>query len=345
MDSHAIVGVCKEMCPIKEYNFRKKHNLIHILEKTQDGHVDRSLCIKEFRRSAAGENLSNANVLRSGNVLLKTAKYLISQIAFSKSSTPVDIYEFVFDRLRSIRQDMVIQQLVHTDQETALEIFSICCRYYIYIDFKTKFSAENFKIDKHIHTTHLHDCLNSFVRIAFKANTLSEYSVEIIYSYLLLNLDSEQNLMNVLKNCPEILRKNKLFSSVVELCLLMNTKHNFYRMILVYKNIYEHCSTFTKILLCLSLVKVRTMFLATLCKSHSSKTFNFPLEMLQSWLFLSDLNSTIYFCNKHGLSCNEEKVNLIKSNFDNLGMFYCKSCPIFKQLNNVDVCFKKVVSP
>ena len=345
MDSKLIVGKSEEMCPLKEYNLRKKHNLIHVLEKTVDGQTDRRLCIKEFRRSAAGEKLADADLLRSGSVLVKTAKYLVSHVAFSKICAPTTVYEFVFDRLRSVRQDMVIQQLAYTEHETALEILSLCCRYYVYIDFKIKFSVEELKIDKHIHLTHLHDSINSFVKIAFEKSILNDNLLEIIYSYLLLNLDSEQCLMNVLKNCSEILKGNKLFSSIVELCLLMNRKDNFFRIVLLYKSVYERCSNFTKLLLCISLAKVRTMFLATLCTSHSSKTFNFPITVLQNWLFLSDFKSTVHFCNKHGLICNEEKVNLLKSKFDSQGMFYSKSCPIFKFVCSKDVCLNTVVSP
>ena len=344
MDSKTIVGKSEEMCPEKEFKFRKKHNLIHVLEKTVDGQTDRRLCIKEFRRSAAGEKLADADLLRSGSVLVKTAKYLVSQVAFSKNCAPTAVYEFVFDRLRSVRQDMVIQQLPYTEKETALEILCLCCRYYVYIDFNTKFNVEELKIDKHIHLTHLHDCLNSFVKLAFKESKLNDHLLEIVYSYLLLNLDSEQCLMNVLINFPEILKRNNLLSSVVELCLLMIRKDNYFRIVLLYKSIYARCSNFTKMLLCISLAKVRTMFLGTLCTSHNSKTFNFPITVLQNWLFLSDSKSTVQFCSKHGLSCTEVKVNLSKSKFNIEGMFYSTSCPVFKYLTSKDVCFNRMLS-
>ena len=55
-------------------------------------------CIKEFRRSAAGENVSDVENLRPSVVLLQTIEYLLDSILNRVDHSFVVKYDFIFDR-------------------------------------------------------------------------------------------------------------------------------------------------------------------------------------------------------------------------------------------------------
>jgi hypothetical protein len=77
--------------------------------------------IKEFRRPAPGVIASRPCDLRPASVLLKTIDYLFNNIV-PRSEVPwCRVYDFVFDRLRAVQQDMVIQRIGGHDAVHILE--------------------------------------------------------------------------------------------------------------------------------------------------------------------------------------------------------------------------------
>ena len=106
------------MCPENEIKFRVENNLIHRIEEGK-------FMIKEYRRSAADTNdldsvrqstcithnhdLFQPQNLRTKSALAKTVSYLLTSVMRSQEFSFFDKYNFIFDRLRSVRQELTIQ--------------------------------------------------------------------------------------------------------------------------------------------------------------------------------------------------------------------------------------------
>jgi len=114
------VGVCLTMCPEQEMRERERHHLLHPFELKSGSNprypvADPKRVVKEFRRPAAGKGVRMCD-LRPVQVLVATVKYLLGDLLmeFSHKSQGIfsmDAYNFIFDRLRAVRQDMVIQRI------------------------------------------------------------------------------------------------------------------------------------------------------------------------------------------------------------------------------------------
>ena len=103
-----------------------------------------------------------------------------------------ELYDFIFDRLRAIRQDLVIQQSRASDQ---LYILSVCVRFHLVfgqlLDQQSTFSS-------HINSQHQLDCLKSCVLLEEEDDNTIEEDDEKMSNmksiYLLSNLDSPHSV-------------------------------------------------------------------------------------------------------------------------------------------------------
>ncbi|XP_019752892.1 SAC3 domain-containing protein 1 isoform X1 [Hippocampus comes] len=121
-------GVCQTMCPARELHKRESQNRLHRFEmavgteKDRRPRADPLRAVKEYSRPAAGKDFANSADLRPPAVLLKTVCYLIDEVAASPHLHPfTEVYSFVFDRLRSVKQDMIIQRAHGPDCVAILE--------------------------------------------------------------------------------------------------------------------------------------------------------------------------------------------------------------------------------
>ena len=144
-DGDFIQGTCMQMCPQREISSREKQRRLHFFETVaftsrsttctnsnisqQDKlRADPRAVVKEFTRSAAGKAIDPSE-LRPFHVLLRTVNYLIDVIAAKDGDYPWHmIYLFVFDRTRSVRQDLVVQRI---SGKPVVEIFEKICRFHI----------------------------------------------------------------------------------------------------------------------------------------------------------------------------------------------------------------------
>jgi SAC3 domain-containing protein 1 len=104
--------------------------------------------VKQYCRSAAGSvDISKPSLLRPFDVLLSTVEYLlrfeqehsIIKIVFfirlveENDNNWSNVYEFVSDRLRSVRQDMIIQQI---DDQRSLHLLNLMIPFYINSEYR-----------------------------------------------------------------------------------------------------------------------------------------------------------------------------------------------------------------
>ena len=103
-----MVGTCNDFCPLKELQLRKKEILLNKFE-TGKGLVP----IKEYSRPSAGQASPDALSIRTPETLLECVAYIVQLIDhFIHREDPLQLYEFLQDWLRAVRQDMLVQLAV-----------------------------------------------------------------------------------------------------------------------------------------------------------------------------------------------------------------------------------------
>jgi hypothetical protein len=118
---------CMGMCSRQEIRDRESQNNVDVFERLPGAHkrMDAQLAIKKFTRSSADKNLDIPEILRPPFFLHQSLEHIMTKVVdddLKEVSTFVsphsererveflDIYLFVSDRLRSLRQDMNILQ-------------------------------------------------------------------------------------------------------------------------------------------------------------------------------------------------------------------------------------------
>ncbi|KAK2162007.1 hypothetical protein LSH36_106g00048 [Paralvinella palmiformis] len=224
-----IIGLCQTMCPEREIKLRESEKLLHWLElkggrKSREHRADRRLVIKEYLRPAAGKYGPKPAELRPGPVLLKTTSHLIKKkfsarhfesfevlkvaasICFTKdyvyivhkpnSVVPLsehqwhEVYGFVFDRLRAVRQDMTIQQI---QDSCGVRILEHATRIMIFANYRLcQEPLTNF--DPNINATHIQESLKKLLNLYEDASNCRCNMAEFVSIYLLFNLCSTEAL-------------------------------------------------------------------------------------------------------------------------------------------------------
>ena len=113
-----------------------------------------------------------------------------------------DLYDFLFDRLRAVRQDMVVQSAVPAQDQ--LLILSICVRFHLVmsplLERHTSFSA-------HINSQHQLECVKSCLLLQATLEDSNTDTLQCVY--LLSNLDSS-HAVNWVINQPKRSRSDCL---------------------------------------------------------------------------------------------------------------------------------------
>ncbi|XP_059098703.1 SAC3 domain-containing protein 1-like isoform X2 [Tigriopus californicus] len=143
------------MCPPAETQLRTQHEMVHFLERDPLCATELRL-VKSFSRSAAGQKQNDPRNLRSPGVCLNATQYLIQEILYNHVS-PFDKvrYHFIFDRLRAIRQDLVVQSV---RSPILLAVLEICVRFHLLASHQLC-HLDPGDFDHHINFSHCLGCL------------------------------------------------------------------------------------------------------------------------------------------------------------------------------------------
>ncbi|XP_050726436.1 uncharacterized protein LOC127003580 isoform X1 [Eriocheir sinensis] len=134
-----VAGTCMGMCPNAEVRLRQREKMIHALEMAVDFNGRRlnypqpRAMVKMFSRPAAGQEVKASDV-RPVPVLLKTVRYLLANVCCVKDLPWALVYQFVYDRLQAIRQDLCVQGVRNS---MALQIYQAAARFYVYAHYRT----------------------------------------------------------------------------------------------------------------------------------------------------------------------------------------------------------------
>ncbi|KAM4629287.1 uncharacterized protein ACJ7VT_001633 [Polymixia lowei] len=295
-------GICQSMCPARELQERETQNRLHRFEMLAGTERDRRpradplRAVKEYSRPAAGKDSTRPSDLRPPAVLLKTVCYLIDDIAASPSLQPwIEAYDFVFDRLRSVRQDMIIQRVSGLDCMAVLER---TVRFLVYASYHL--CGEPLRLyDPRINDTHLQESLSWLLDCYATGKGPYPNQEEFQSLSLLYNLGSARVMQHTME-LPERLRT----SPAVSLALSINRaflERNPVRLLRLAQklNFLQGCALHRHLGLC------RRDLLLIYSHGFSSRNCRMPLHRLSQLLTL-DRPLTAQLCQAHGVEVNPD---------------------------------------
>jgi hypothetical protein len=132
-----LVGTCLMMCPLEEQQQRQAQRDVHIFEMRADAggtlQPDARLMVKKFARPAAGAEAIRPEQVRPPNVLRQTLEYLLQAIVDREDVPFHEIYAFLRDRTRSIRQDFTYQGIYDAH---CVWVHEQCVRFHIMAEYR-----------------------------------------------------------------------------------------------------------------------------------------------------------------------------------------------------------------
>uniref|UniRef100_A0A1A8FV83 SAC3 domain containing 1 n=1 Tax=Nothobranchius korthausae TaxID=1143690 RepID=A0A1A8FV83_9TELE len=315
-------GTCQTMCPIQEFRDREAQNRLHRFEMVPGTERDRrpwgdpTRAVKEYSRPAAGKDAMRPSDLRPPEVLLKTVYYLIDFVIASPSLNPwTEVYSFAFDRLRCVKQDMIVQRLSGLE---CVAILERAVRFLIYASYRL--CGEPLRLyDPRINDTHLQEYLSWLFDCYTNGPGPYPNQDEFQALGLLYNLGSSSTLQHIME-LPVRLRKARS----VTLALAINQAYlerNPVRLLRLARrlNFLQACALHRHLVMC------RRDLLLIYSHGYSSRNCSFPLDRLAQLLSL-DTSHTAQLCQAYGVEVDQNKVAFSKAAFTEpeQGRLLCK---------------------
>ncbi|KAH9752541.1 SAC3 family protein C [Citrus sinensis] len=139
----AIVGTCPFMCPEAERLQRQRLRDLAVFERLHGDPRNSSpaLAVKKFCRTMSAKEVRASDV-RPLPVLEETLNYLLSLLDSTEHPFEV-IHDFVFDRTRSVRQDLIMQNIVN---DKAINMFEKIVKFHVISHHKLRSSCSSSSI-------------------------------------------------------------------------------------------------------------------------------------------------------------------------------------------------------
>ncbi|XP_041646696.1 SAC3 domain-containing protein 1 isoform X2 [Cheilinus undulatus] len=295
-------GTCQAMCSTRELQNREVQNRLHRFEMLAGTEKDRRpkgdplRAVKEYSRPAAGKDSTNPTELRPPDVLLKTVCFLIDDVAASPDQHPwTEVYSFVFDRLRGVKQDMIIQRVSGVK---CIAILERTVRFLIYSSYRL--CGEPLRLyDPRINDNHLQENLN-WLLDCYKTGPGPHPNQEEFQALCLLyNLGSAHATQHIME-LPERLRS----SPAITLALSINRaflERNPVRLLRLSQklNFLQSCALHNHLMTC------RRDLLLIYSHGHNSRNCRFPLDSVAKLLSL-DSSLTVQLCQTYGVEVNQD---------------------------------------
>ncbi|KYN06755.1 80 kDa MCM3-associated protein [Cyphomyrmex costatus] len=323
-----IVGRCLSMCPEKERLMRERAGLLHKYEidegmkHMKKPKADPAKIIKCFSRSAAGQVMTDPNMLRPPHVLLSTVRYLFTKIITQTDLDWVLIYDFVFDRLRSVRQDAVIQRV---DTVTSILLLEPIIRFHIYAA-QRLCERDISEFDAKINSKHLFECIKRLLILYDRQNKNVTNNTEVHKDFEKLALDNSRSEMEAvyillhIGDCEALKRAFTLPSDLKKSpAIQLATKISLAWYLRNYVCICHLVGQLPPILACAffcNLQSFRRNVLQIMSSGYNNRVLTFPGQKLQELLFYKDISKIQADCKLFGLTFTNENVLFQKSQFN-----------------------------
>jgi len=264
-----VVGKCTVFCPSRELKLRVRERLLSRYEASGAGLRP----IKEYSRPAAGQAAPSSDDVRTPDTLLDCTVYLVREVVVPRimiKEELLDLYEFVFDRLRAVRQDLTVQRIEGT---ICMDILNICVRFHILFG---HLLSTHPSFSHHINTSHQLDCVKSYLISSAKTDHAQIHFIESVY--LLSNMDSPSAMTwatNIL-NPSHHLKQCILLANAYE----QGNYVRFYRIVSTLPLIpMLSCAKYCQLL--------SEHALSVFSKGYRAKNARYPLSHLANLLWLS----------------------------------------------------------
>lgn len=229
--------------------------------------------------------------IRPPEILEKTTFYLIDNIFVNENNNWLFAYDFVLDRLKAVRQDLVMQSLWG---ETSCNILQCAVRFHLYSAYRGCEDKSN-QFDPHLNYSNLHECLTRLVVLRSNLNEQDSFErAEAEAVYLIHNLGSAEVLRRAVG-----LQNKILCHELVKMAVDLNMawmKRNFIRVMRIVKRL-------PFMLLCALLPhveEIRRSTLAIMSSAYSCKNMTFPMGQL-STILLCDVGECKDLCKYYGI--------------------------------------------
>ncbi|XP_046808051.1 uncharacterized protein LOC111679180 [Lucilia cuprina] len=301
-----VQGVCEEFCPEAESKLRTREKLLNFFEyKDGQKHVPGTL-VKCFARSAAGIKTPKAKDMRTERCLQRCIEYLLKDIILDKRKPFNLVYDFIFDRLRAIRQEMVMQNY---NAKQTIKLLQPMIMFLSYSRYKLcEEAVDNF--DPKICEQHLQECLKRAL-VCYDEISLDDLKLIDIFNraflealYQIFNLGS----VDALKRCltlPQEIRTHSLFSLVFKISLSY-LQGNYYRVL-------TGLQTLPHILCamgCLKLPTLRRNLYEIFANAYSSKQLSVPVDFVQRLTAHANVNELLEDCKYYNIKILDDKLHL-----------------------------------
>ncbi|KAM9850955.1 germinal-center associated nuclear protein [Aulostomus maculatus] len=304
--SKVFVGTCPDMCPEKERYMRETRNQLSMYEVVLGTEmVDHAAAIKEYSRSSADQEEPLPHELRPLPVLSMTMDYLVTQIMEQGLDNYRDWYDFVWNRTRGIRKDIIQQHLCCPNTVSLIEKctrFHVHCAHHLCEEHMASFDAK-------INNENMTKCLQSLKEMYEDLKTHHIYcplEAEFRQYNVLLRLNDGDILRDVqqfrdeVRNSPEVKFAVQAFAAV--------NSNNFVRFFKLVKG----ASYLASCLLHRYFNQVRSKALKTLNMAHTvgPRSTTFPVEDIVRMLMFCDAAEATDFIQQYGLNVSDGMVEL-----------------------------------
>ncbi|GAB2287495.1 hypothetical protein Dimus_021870 [Dionaea muscipula] len=210
--STSIIGTCPFMCPERERVQRERLRDLAVFERLNGdpARTSSSLAVKKFCRTMSTKDIK-ASDIRPLPVLDNTLKYLLELFDSSDRDRPFEtIHDFIFDRTRSIRQDLSMQNIIDNQ---AIWMYEKMVKFHVISHYKLReCSAESPStcVMRHLNMEQLTKSLVSLYSlydINRKSDYIAENEAEFRSLYVLLHLGSHGHIHTMSESLSLWLRR------------------------------------------------------------------------------------------------------------------------------------------
>ncbi|XP_026847339.1 SAC3 domain-containing protein 1 [Drosophila persimilis] len=300
-----IQGTCNEFCPNAEIKMRVRERMLHFFELKNGQKNVPGILVKEFTRSAADVKMPKGEDMRTMECLTRTVEYLLKEIVMDNRMPYRMAYDFIFDRLRAVRREIVIQMFDAQQTAKLLEPIVMFLAYSRY-----RLCDEPIELfDAKICDQHLQDCLTGVLR-CYKTldedESKSRHTIRDIQRrcfiesvYQVFNLGCPESMERAL-TLPDHVRQDPTFKICFQMSLFYH-QGNLYRVLMGLPKLPH-------ILCALAATKLQTMRRRVLQMfTHAyNKQFDVPGSYLLRVMLIDSPTHLKQQCGHYGLEVSKE---------------------------------------
>ena len=248
--------------------------------------------------------LSDGFIFYATDFLFFLSGDLFTNITDEKDYIPA--CNFLADRLRAVRQDLIVQQC---NWGFAVPILELIVKYHIHITWKLRhFSSQDSDktLNKLIRNSYIGDLFEYYQYLIHDGNAFGlknypeflAYKVLLNYSNSFIIMEANQKLLWIRENYGN--QQIKVIVGPLQFCLSYHTR-NFSRMF----SLLNEFHNMQKMCVLNELNKFRVEFLQILNYAYTNKLLKFQCDKLKSWLHLNTKEATEEFVKTCGIKVKD----------------------------------------